>query len=34
MANILVKHHYVARCLIANFNIKDRPNQVYVFDKH
>lgn len=34
MANIPVKHHYVARCLIANFNTKGRPNQVYVFDKH
>jgi hypothetical protein len=34
MANIPVKHHYVARCLLANFNVKGKPNQVYVFDKH
>jgi Protein of unknown function (DUF4238) len=34
MANIPVKHHYVARCLIANFNVKGKPNQVHVFDKH
>jgi hypothetical protein len=34
MTKISVKHHYVARCLIANFNVKGRPNHIYVFDKH